>query len=159
MEVYSPERVAKLCKKHVSTSGFSLDLTNGYGFDKAEDRERAWEIIRRDKPHTVIGSPPCTYLSSLQELNRCLYKDDPVWMEKLDDNLRKAKRHVKCCCPIYRYQVEGKRHVLREHPWLAGSWSSYCVADLEKMPGVERVRLDMCQYGMTDDEPLATSRT
>ena len=50
MEVYSPERVAKLFWKHGPTLGCSLDQTNGYDFDKAEDRERAWEIIRRDKP-------------------------------------------------------------------------------------------------------------
>ena len=29
MEVYSPERVAKLCRKHGLTPGCSLDLTNG----------------------------------------------------------------------------------------------------------------------------------
>ena len=29
MEVYSPERVAKLCRKHGLTSGRSLDLTTG----------------------------------------------------------------------------------------------------------------------------------
>ena len=118
MEVYSPERVAKLCRNHGLTPGCSLDLTNGYDFDKAADRERAWEIIKRDKPHTVIGSPPCTHFSALQELNTCLYNDDPVWKEKFDDNLRKAKRHLKCCCSIHRYQVEAKRYFVHEHPWL-----------------------------------------
>ena len=97
MEVYSLERVAKLCKKYGLTPGCSLDLTNGYDFDKDADLERGWEIIKRDTPNTVIGSPPCTYLSAVQELNKCLYKDDPVWMEKLDDNSRKAKRHVRWC--------------------------------------------------------------
>ena len=87
MGVYSPERVAKLCRKHGLSPGCPLDLTNGYGFDKAADRERALEMIRQDKPHTVIGSPPCTYFSALQELNECLYKDDPVWIHKFDDNL------------------------------------------------------------------------
>ena len=95
-EVFSPEGVAKLCKKHVLTPGCSLVLTNGHDFNKAADRERAWEIIKRDKPHTVIGSPPCTYFSALQELNKCLYKDDPVWMDQYDNNPRKAKQHVQC---------------------------------------------------------------
>ena len=79
MEVYSPERVAKLCRKHGLTPDCSLALTKGFDFD------RAWEIVRRDKPHTVIGSLPCTNLSALQELNKCLCKDDPVWMKKFDD--------------------------------------------------------------------------
>ena len=76
-DVYSPERVAKLCRKHRLTPGCSLDLTNGYDFDKAADCERAWDIIRRDMPHTVIGSPPCTYLSALQELNKCSIQRRP----------------------------------------------------------------------------------
>ena len=66
MEVYSPERVAKLCRKHGLTPGCSLDLTNGYDFDKAADRERAWEMINRDKPptqssaaHPVLTSQCC----------------------------------------------------------------------------------------------------
>ena len=70
MQVYSPESGAKLRRKHGLTLGCSLDLTNGYDFDKAEDREKAWEIVRRDKPHTVIGSPPCTYFSALQDLEQ-----------------------------------------------------------------------------------------
>ena len=124
----------KLCKKHELTPGCSLDFTNGYDFDKAADRERAWEIIKRDKPHTVVGSPPCTYFSALQELNKCLCKDAPVWMEKCDDNLRKVKRHIKCCCSMYRYQIEGNTYFLHERPWLARSWSLDCNADLEKRP-------------------------
>ena len=46
MEMYSPERVAKLCKR--------------YDFDTAADRKRAWDIVHRDEPLLLIGSPPCT---------------------------------------------------------------------------------------------------
>ena len=41
MEVYSPERVAKFCRKHGLTPGCSLDLTNVYDFDKVADRDKA----------------------------------------------------------------------------------------------------------------------
>ena len=44
--------------------------------------------------------------------------------------------------------VENKRYFLHEHPWMARSWELQCVKDIEKLNGVERVRLDMCQYGM-----------
>ena len=40
MEVYSPERVAAMCKNYGLVQGASLDLTNGYDFDKQEDRQR-----------------------------------------------------------------------------------------------------------------------
>ena len=88
MEVYYPERVAKLCKTHGLTPGCSLDLANGFDFDKAEDRSRAWDSATRQAPHTVIGRTPFTYVSALQELSKCMHKDDPVCMRKFDDNLR-----------------------------------------------------------------------
>ena len=78
-----------------------------------------------------------------------MYKVGPVWMREFDDNLRNAKRDMKLCCAIHRHQIESKRYVLHEHPWLARSWGLDCIADLEKMPGVERVRLEMRQLGVT----------
>ena len=101
MEVYSPERVAKLCGEFGLTPGSSLDLTNGFDFDTALDRERAWMIVRRDQPLLIIGSPPCTYFSALNELNKYIYRNDAAWMQRFDDNLNKAKRHVRFCCLIY----------------------------------------------------------
>ena len=80
---------------------------------------------------------------------KCLCKADPVWMQKSDQNPRKAKRHVRYCCAAQRHQIEGGRCLLHEHPWLARSWSLACSADLGKVPGVERARLGMCQCGMT----------
>ena len=51
MEVDLPERVAVLC---------SLDLTNGFVFNVLGDRLRAWDVVNRDEPLRMIGSPPCT---------------------------------------------------------------------------------------------------
>ena len=72
MEVYSPERVAALCGKFGLRPGCSLDVTNGFDFDTAADRQRAWDVVKRDEPLLVIGSPPCTYFSMLMELNKHL---------------------------------------------------------------------------------------
>ena len=41
MEVYSLDRVAKLCETHGLTVDCSPGRTNGFDFDKAEDRSRA----------------------------------------------------------------------------------------------------------------------
>ena len=49
MEMYSPERVTKMCKKFGLQAGCSLDLTNGFNFDLAADRSKAWQILERDR--------------------------------------------------------------------------------------------------------------
>ena len=76
-ELYSPERVNKLAGKFGLTPGHSLDLTNGWDFSKPEDRRRAWKLLKQSTPYVVVGSPPCTLFSMLQELNLHIHKDDP----------------------------------------------------------------------------------
>ena len=69
MEVFSPERVGKLCKEYGLDQGLSMDIMSGYDFDKAADRKRSWEVVKRDEPKLMISLPPCTMLFRLQELN------------------------------------------------------------------------------------------
>ena len=89
MEIYSPKRVAELAAQFRLVAGASLDLTNGYDFDSKEDQERAWNIVRTDKPALLIGSPPCRYFSTLQELNVEIYGHKPEWMAKFEEEKRK----------------------------------------------------------------------
>ena len=77
-ELFSPPRVtAELGRlPYMSLVGGScFDLrrdANGVAWDfrKSADRERARAQIRREKPFLVVGSPPCTEFSSVQNLNR-----------------------------------------------------------------------------------------
>lgn len=68
MEVFSPERVGKACKQFGLEQRLAMDIKSGYDFDLAADRARCWAAIEREKPMLVIGSPPCTLFSRLQEL-------------------------------------------------------------------------------------------
>ena len=70
VELYSPERVNKVAKERGMVTGYSLDLTTGWNFDKKEDRDMAERYIREVKPTFVIGSPMCTMFSQLQALNK-----------------------------------------------------------------------------------------
>ena len=54
MEVFSPERVGKLCKEYGLDQGLAMDIKSGYDFDNADDRKRFWEAAIRDKPTLVI---------------------------------------------------------------------------------------------------------
>ena len=57
-ELYSPERINKICNEFGLQRGTSMDLRTGWNFNLEEHRHAAWEQIRRDKPLFVIGSPP-----------------------------------------------------------------------------------------------------
>ena len=100
MEMFSPERVGKLCKEYGLDQGSSMDIKSGYDFDKAEDRKRCWEAVMKDEPMLVIGSPPCTMLSRLHELNKFMYKNTRELMQRFEGLLGQAKRYVKFCAPI-----------------------------------------------------------
>ena len=90
MEIHSPKRVAELAVKFGLVAGACLDLTTGYDFDSREDQERAWNIVRTDKPALLIGSPPCTYFSMLQELHIAVPGKNDDWMRKF--RAQKEKR-------------------------------------------------------------------
>ena len=71
--------------------------------------------------HYVIGAPPCTMLSRLQELNKFMYSNDREWMQRFEKLLGRAERYVRFCAAIYEHQRANGRYFLHEHPWLATS--------------------------------------
>ena len=120
-EIFSPERVSKLCSQYGPKPGQAMDIKNGYDFDLAEDRRRAWEIIKKSKPTIVIGSPPCTFFSRLQELNKHMYRNDANWMAKFGEGMEQAKRHIRFCISIYKHQINNGGYLnIRGSP-LAGT--------------------------------------
>ena len=72
--------------------GEFMDTKSAHDFDTAVDRKRCWESIIRDEPLLVIGSPQCTMFSRLQELNKFMYRNSAVWMEKSQLGMEQAKR-------------------------------------------------------------------
>ena len=92
MEVSSPERVGNVCKQFRFEQGLAMDINSGYNFDLAAERAKCWAAIEKEKPPRVIGSPPCTLFSRLQELNKHMYKDSRGWMMKFQERMRQAKR-------------------------------------------------------------------
>ena len=54
-DIFSPERVAAVCKEFGFKPGMSMDIKSGYNFDNKKDRDRCWEAIERDTPTMLIG--------------------------------------------------------------------------------------------------------
>ena len=126
-----------------------MDIKSGYDFDKLADRTKCWESIIRDEPLLVIGSPPCTMFSRLQELNKYMYRNSDVWLQKFQLGMEQAKRYVRFCTQVYEHQRKHGRYFLHEHPWLATSWSMDVIERLLSHDDVQRVQTHMCQFGMT----------
>ena len=102
-EVYSPPRIVTVAEAAGLRGGFSLDLTVPYmgerwDFDKRSCREKALELLRNDKPYLLIGSPPCTAWSNLQNLNACR----PGGQAKVDAAKQRARVHLLFCIRLYR---------------------------------------------------------
>ena len=148
-EVYSPERVARIAKKFGMVAGSSMDLTNGWDFNREDHKRQAWSKIRDEAPYLLIGSPPCTYFSVLQELNKAVHGDKPGWQARFDAEKDKAIKHVEFCCALYKHQIKQGRHFLHEHPWTARSWRLPCVDELLKHPSVAIAQGHMYQFRMT----------
>eukprot|EP00959_Pyramimonas_sp_CCMP1952_P079653 1665737-Pyramimonas_sp.AAC.1 len=43
------------------------------------------------------------------------------------------------------------RYFAFEHPLFASSWASHVVSYVASLPGAQRVRIDMCQFGLQVD--------
>ena len=74
MEIFSPPRVTVQATKFGLKPGEALDLVTGFDFNKEADRRMAWDIINKDKPELIIGSPECTMYSACKT---CLVGQEP----------------------------------------------------------------------------------
>ena len=61
--------------------------------------------LEEEEPMLFIGSPPCTYFSNLQELNKYNMRHNEEWPARCIDNLIKAIDHIKCCVKLYWKQM------------------------------------------------------
>ena len=69
-EIFSPERVCKRCGQHGLAPGSSFDLHTGYDLGRYAVQQEVEKVIDEEDPDLLIGSPPCTKFSILQNLVR-----------------------------------------------------------------------------------------
>ena len=104
VEVFSPERVTKVCAKYKLMPGDSFDLRNGYDLaDKNVQRKVIHQLYGDGKcPGLLIGSPPCTHFSQLVALN--LHVQGPEWAEKHALEKIQAIEHIRFCIKLFKMQ-------------------------------------------------------
>ena len=130
--------------------GWSLDLTNkdpktgkAWDLSRPDVQSRVRALVRSSQPYCVIGSPPCTPFSPLQEIGRA--KRDPKIMAK---ELRDGEAHIRFCVEIYKMQIRAKRHFVHEHPEKSKAWKMPEIMELLMRTEVDSIVLHMCAFGM-----------
>ena len=149
-EVYSLPRVASMAEEMGMRGGFSLDLTapgpdgRSWDFSKPSHRTRAMRLVNERRPYLLVGSPPCTAYSNLQNLNKCR----PGGEEKVAAAQLKAQVHLDFCAKLYSIQLAAKRYFVHEHPTSATSWKVKSIQQIADSPTVLTAKAHMCAYGM-----------
>ena len=135
-EIYSQPRVAAEAAtqrfgKRLVRPGWSLDITmpdpideQPWDLSKPGKQARLKELINTTEPYFLIGSPPCTPFSNLQNLNKA--KRDPRIVK---EELAAGRAHLKVCCAEYTRQHKAGRYFVHEHPHSASSWEMAEVQD------------------------------
>ena len=148
-EVYSPPRIAEVAAKLGLKPGASLDLTvtrkdgEHWDFSRKRHRDEATQMIVSSEPFCLIGSPPCTMFSILQNGNKHRFTK-AEWKEKM----QKAEVHIRFCISLYEIQRRAGRYYLHEHPRTATSWSLKCMGKFERYVDTIFVDADLCQFGL-----------
>ena len=145
----------KLCKSspaHLNLEGLrALDLRtqkpngNPWDFTIRADRRLARELIDRDQPDWLIGSPPCTAFNIWNYAMNYPKMDK----EKVRAAVEAGRTHLNFVVGLYRKQMNRNKCFLHEHPATGLSWKDETVVALLKSPLVLTVIADQYMYGLT----------
>ena len=106
-------------------------------------RDEATLMLITDETMLLIGSPPCTMFSILQNGNRWRYSD-----EQWDAMLKKAQVHIEFCVRLFERQRRAGRYDLYEHPRTASSWKLPTVRSIMCQADCIEINANMCRFGM-----------
>ena len=104
------------------------------------------KLLKSTRPLFLVGSPPCTAFSPLQNLSKA--KRDPAVVQA---EIEAGRAHLEFCAKMYAIQVDAGRFFVHEHPHDAASWAEDCVKWIMALTDVETATVDMCVYGMRVD--------
>ena len=127
------------------------DLRTGKPWDlsRPEVQNQARQLVRSTQPYFIIGSPPCTPFSPVQDISRA--KRDPRVMQ---EELNRGKAHINFGLQIYKMQLTGKRNLVLEHPDGSTAWNTPELVEFMMRPEVDAAFLHMCAYGMTSIQEI-----
>ena len=104
VELFSPPRVTKVADTREWTHGACMDKLAGWDFNKEGDRREAIDYIRRERPLWVIGCPPCTMFSQLQNLY--------TWGAGQWGRYERDRGLLEFAATVYKEQIKGGRYFI-----------------------------------------------
>ena len=84
--------------------GRRLTLDNGWDWLKKDTSDRALTLVKEKKPRHVWASPPCTHVTSTQNLN--LRHEDPARARRLLWKRLETRQMVRNIIPIFQEALE-----------------------------------------------------
>ena len=107
-------------------------------------RQEVATLIEREDPLFLIGAPPCTVFSSMQNINQ-KHNMGQQWELKYQEGLT----HLEFAVQLYWEQISRGRFFIHEHPATASSWGLPLIQELERHPEAQILTGDMCRWGVT----------
>ena len=143
VELFNPGNFKE--QKFSLVAGGTYDVHVNPAIDLTRDsvRQQVRKDIEREDPLILLGAPPCTLFSPMQNINQKHHIGD-AWERKKQEGIELLIFAAQCCWD----QIERGMFFLHEHPATASSWSMDVVRELEAHPGVHVVTGDMCRWGM-----------
>lgn len=147
-------RATEHCPEEGLLPGSSLDLIacdeygRPYDFNKAEMRQHAEAIIRKEQTALLRWTPTCTHWCSLQAVN-VERMGRAEWARRMHE----SRVHLEFVCRMYKLQADAGRYYLHEHPATARRWKEQCVIRTMQATNGIQVSGDMCRFGMTTRRP------
>ena len=143
VELFNPGNFKE--QKSSLVAGGTYDVRVNPAIDLTRDsvRQQVRKDIEREDPLILLGAPPCTVFSPMQNINQKHHIGE-AWEKKKQDGMDLLLFATQC----YWDQIERGMFFLHEHPATASSWGMTALQELEAYPGVHVVTADMCRWGM-----------
>ena len=109
-----------------------------WNFTLRAGRKLARDVLDKDDPDWLVGSPPCTafsiwnYAMNYPKMDR----------DKVQRAIEEGKTHLNFVVSLYRKQMLKGKYFLHEHPATALSWKEDTVLALIRSPLVHTVVAD-----------------
>ncbi|CAL1132431.1 unnamed protein product, partial [Cladocopium goreaui] len=141
-EVYtSAENVMKEARKRGHNVGQSMSLETGWNFLDANDRFKAYNKIRDEKPFCVVLAFPCNGFSPLQRLNG-------LHPERKAERRAIGRELMKFALEIAELQIGEGRHVILENPRGSEAWNEPEMLSFLEENELYAAIFDQCRFGL-----------
>ena len=154
VELFNPGNFTA-CAQDLSP-GIIVDMSIDPLMDMRVDtyRVQVRHNIAVSDPLIVIGAPPCTVFSSMQNINQ-KHHGTQEWQARYEEGVA----FLQFAVDVYWDQIARGKFFLHEHPATASSWDLPMIRELAEHPGVIIVTGDMCRWGMCLREDSSSQET